>query len=106
MYIRLNSFRLDLNEMVYLLKLDNIDVIQHNHFKDFFKVISGQKDILRNDLFLKGIISIQDPASGAVVELVDPQKMTSYLMFAQLQEQSLYSWHKGLEKTEEYLLLI
>ena len=73
MYIRLNSFRLDLNEMVYLLKLDNIDVIQHNHFKDFFKVISGQKDILRNDLFLKGIISIQDPALDSC-RMVDPQK--------------------------------
>ena len=40
----------------------------------FFKVIFGQQNILDNDLFKKGIISIQDPASGAVVELVDPRE--------------------------------
>ena len=74
MYIRLNVSRLSTDQMISNLRADNIKVIQHNEFNLFFKVIYGQQNILDNDLFKKGIISIQDPASGAVVELVNPQE--------------------------------
>lgn len=74
MYIRLNVSRLSTDQMISTLRVDNIKVIQHNEFNLFFKVIYGQQNILDNDLFKKGIISIQDPASGAVVELVNPQE--------------------------------
>ncbi len=74
MYLRLNTARSSINQMVSSLKKNNIKVIQHNEFNLFFKVIFGQQNILDNDLFKRGIISIQDPASGAVVELVDPQE--------------------------------
>jgi len=74
MYIRLNACQLSADQMISCLGRDNIKVIQHNEFNLFFKVIFGQQNILDNDLFKKGIISIQDPASGAVVELVDPQE--------------------------------
>jgi 16S rRNA (cytosine967-C5)-methyltransferase len=60
--------------MLSTLSHSNIKVIQHNYFKLFFKVVLGQKNILDNNLFQEGIISIQDPAAGAVVELVNPQK--------------------------------
>ena len=60
--------------MLSVLSHSNIKVIQHNHFKLFFKVVLGQKNILDNNLFQDGIISIQDPAAGAVVELINPQK--------------------------------
>lgn len=74
MYIRLNVSRLSTDQMISNLRADNIKVIQHNEFNLFFRVIYGQQNILDNDLFKKGIISIQDPASGAIVELVNPQE--------------------------------
>ena len=53
---------------------DKIDISEYKDLKYFFKVNSGREKILDNSLFKSGIISIQDPASGAVVNLVDPQK--------------------------------
>ena len=73
-YIRLDINRFSSDKIVSQLNQDNIEIIQHNHFKFFFKVVSGQQNILDNDLFKQGIISIQDPAAGAIVNLIDPQK--------------------------------
>ena len=47
---------------------------EHKDLKYFFKVNNGREKIFNNNLFKSGIISIQDPASGAVVNLVDPPK--------------------------------
>ena len=73
-FIRLDIDRCSVEKMLSVLNQSNIKVIQHNHFKLFFKVVLGQKNILDNNLFQEGIISIQDPAAGAVVELINPQK--------------------------------
>ena len=73
-FIRLDIDRCSVEKMLSALNQSNIKVIQHNHFKLFFKVVLGQKNILDNNLFQKGIISIQDPAAGAIVELINPQK--------------------------------
>ena len=73
-FIRLDIDRCSVEKMLSALNQSNIKVIQHNHFKLFFKVVLGQKNILDNNLFQEGIISIQDPAAGAVVELINPQK--------------------------------
>ncbi len=73
-FIRLDIEQCSVDKMLSVLSRSNIKVIQHNHFKLFFKVVSGQKNILNNNLFQEGIISIQDPAAGAVVELISPQK--------------------------------
>ena len=74
MYIRLDDTRYSMNKMISLLSQNDIKVIQHKHFKLFFKVVLGQKNVLEHNLFREGIISIQDPAAGAVVDLIDPQK--------------------------------
>ena len=74
MYIRLNVEKLNIEEMYSIFLEDEIDVTEHKDLKYFFKVNSGREKILDNSLFKSGIISIQDPASGAVVNLVDPQK--------------------------------
>ena len=73
-FIRLDIDRCSVDEMLSVLDRSNIKAIQHNHFKLFFKVVLGQKNILDNNLFQEGIISIQDPAAGAIVELINPQK--------------------------------
>jgi len=74
MYIRLNVEKLNIEEMYSILLKDDIDVSEYKDLKYFFKVNSGREKILDNSLFKSGIISIQDPASGAVVNLLDPQK--------------------------------
>ena len=79
MFIRLDVNRYSVDKMLSVLNDSNIKVIQHNNFKLFFKVVSGQQNILDNNLFQDGIISIQDPAAGAVVELINPQKNDSIL---------------------------
>ena len=66
-FIRLDINRCSVDKMLSVLIHSNIKVIQHKHFKLFFKVVSGQKNILDHNLFQDGIISIQDPAAGAVV---------------------------------------
>ena len=73
-YIRLNNEKLNIEEMYSMLLKHEIDVSEHKDLKYFFKVNSGREKILDNILFKSGIISIQDPASGAVVDLLDPQK--------------------------------
>mgnify|MGYP002012815004 CR=1 FL=1 len=74
MYIRLNVEKLNIEEMHSILLKDEIDVSEYKDLKYFFKVNIGREKILDNSLFKSGIISIQDPASGAVVNLLDPQK--------------------------------
>ena len=78
-FIRLDIDRYSVDKMLSVLNHSNIKVIQHDYFKLFFKVVSGQKNIIDNNLFQDGIISIQDPAAGAVVELINPQKNDSIL---------------------------
>ena len=79
MFIRLDIDRCSIDKMLSVLGHSNIKVTQHKHFKLFFKVVSNQKNIIDNSLFQNGIISIQDPAAGAVVELINPKKNDSIL---------------------------
>jgi len=74
MYIRLDIEKSNIEEMYSILLKDEIDVSKYKDLKYFFKVNSGREKILDSSLFKSGIISIQDPASGAVVNLIDPQK--------------------------------
>ena len=74
MYIRLNLEKLNVEKMHYSLNKEEIYVSQHKDIKYFFKVNSGKEKIFDNSLFKSGIISIQDPASGAIINLVNPQK--------------------------------
>ena len=74
MYIRLNVEKTNVEEMFSIFTKQEIYVSQHKDIKNFFKVNSGKEKILDSNLFKSGIISIQDPASGAIINLVDPQK--------------------------------
>ena len=56
---------------------------------------SGQNKVLDTNLFRAGMISIQDPAAGAVVNLIDPQKGESILdVCASPGTKSLFMAHK------------
>ena len=73
MYIRVDENQLKINQAINLLKKSKIGIKQHDKLKNFLEVVEGQGKIIDNELFKSGILSIQDPASGAVVSLVDPQ---------------------------------
>ena len=50
-----------------------------NKESNFFKIESGLSDILENDFFKKNNCSIQDRASGAVVEILNPEPGSTVL---------------------------
>ena len=72
-YLRLNESKLSEDNMFsYFNKMD-IEVSKHSNFKNFFKITSGKEKIFDTEIFKNGLISIQDPASGAVVDLIEPK---------------------------------
>lgn len=72
-YIRLDESRLTGKSMLSYISKINLEVSQHSNFKNFFKVTRGKEKIFETEIFKNGAISIQDPASGAVVNLIEPK---------------------------------
>ena len=79
MFLRVNEELLEKDKSINFLKKSGISIKQHKAFSNFLEVTNGQDKVLDTDLFGTGMISIQDPASGAVVDLIDPQKGESIL---------------------------
>ena len=74
MYIRVDERQLEINDAINFLNQASIDIKKNAYLNNFLEVVKGQDKIINNELFKTGIISIQDPASGAVINLVNPQK--------------------------------
>ena len=74
MFIRVDESQLKINDVIDFLNQTGIEIKTNNFLTNFLEVVKGQDNIIDNELFKTGIISIQDPASGAVIELVNPQK--------------------------------
>ena len=55
------------------LILDELEIESTKYSDLFLKIGAGAGKILFTDLFQTGQISIQDPAAGAIVELLDPE---------------------------------
>ena len=79
MFIRVDDSQLKVNDAINFLSQSNIEIKRNNVLTNFLEVIKGRDNILDNELFKSGVVSIQDPASGAVVDLVNPQKGESIL---------------------------
>ncbi len=73
MFLRVDTNQLPLIEAVSLLNQNGIEVECYGILNSFLKVLSGQEKVLDNNLFNCGIISIQDPASAAVAQLIKPE---------------------------------
>jgi len=73
MFLRVDTNQLSLKKAISLLNQSAIEVERFGLLDSFLRVLSGQGKILDNNLFNCGIISIQDPASAAVAELVKPE---------------------------------
>jgi len=50
-----------------------IEIVNSPESNNFIRVKSGAQYIFKSDLFERGLVIVQDRASGAVVELLDPQ---------------------------------
>ena len=73
MFLRVDTNQISLIKAKRLLNQSSIDVECYETFNSFFRVLSGQDKVFDDNLFKCGIISIQDPASAAVAELIKPE---------------------------------
>ncbi|MEA1882821.1 MAG: transcription antitermination factor NusB, partial [Candidatus Marinimicrobia bacterium] len=71
--IRLNGDKGSRSEIVNQLEKDGIKLVGSPESDRFYRVETGMGKVLKNDQFKMGLIQSQDRASGAVVELLDPQ---------------------------------
>ena len=72
MFLRVDTKQISIKKAIILLNQSAIEVERYDILNNFLKVLSGQDKVLDNNLFNCGIISIQDPASAAVAEMVQP----------------------------------
>ena len=71
--IRITCTSEEKNEVFNQIKALGVNLKTSPESEYFIRLDSGTGNILKSDLFKKGILNIQDRASGAVVELLDPQ---------------------------------
>ena len=72
MFLRVDTNQLSFKKAIRLLNQNAIQVERYDIVYGFLKVVSGQGKVLDDNLFKCGIISIQDPASAAVAEMLKP----------------------------------
>jgi 16S rRNA (cytosine967-C5)-methyltransferase len=73
-WFRVNTLLYSATKFKNYLKKNEIEFEQFPHLKNFFAPKSNVGVLLKSDIFNDGCISIQDPAGGLVVTLLDPQK--------------------------------
>jgi len=71
-FIRNDNYQYSMNEVVD--NFETFDIDCEIYSKNFLKVNSGAGKVISTALFQTGHISIQDPASGAVVDCLNPIK--------------------------------
>ena len=70
---RLNWISKSKENILRNLEKLKIEIVNSPKSDNFIRVKSGVQHILKSDLFERGLVIVQDRASGAVVELLDPQ---------------------------------
>ena len=73
MMVRRNRLKIEHDALVQKLLDDKIHVKRFPRSKHYYIVEKGAGLLLKHQFFQKGIISVQDRAAGAVVELLNPQ---------------------------------
>ncbi|MBC8346034.1 MAG: 16S rRNA (cytosine(967)-C(5))-methyltransferase RsmB [Candidatus Marinimicrobia bacterium] len=71
--IRLNCVNESKDSIISQLGHLEVKFSQSPESDCFIRVASGLRNAVKSELFTKGLIHVQDRASGAVVELLDPQ---------------------------------
>jgi len=75
-WFRINTLKISIDKMHSKLQGMNIDFSAHSVLNEFFYSDSIQI-LLKSDMMSQNFISVQNPANGLVVKLLDPQKKTS-----------------------------
>ena len=78
LWFRVNRLEYTPTKFKNYLKKHEIKFEQFEHIPEFFQT-SKHQELIKSDIFKEGKISIQDPAAGLVVKLVDPQKKESII---------------------------
>ena len=78
LWFRVNRLKYTPTKFKNYLKKHEIKFEQFEHIPEFFQT-SKHQELIKSDIFKEGKISIQDPAAGLVVKLVDPQKKESII---------------------------
>ena len=78
LWVRVNRLEYTPTKFKNYLKKHEIKFEQFEHIPEFFQT-SKHQELIKSDIFKEGKISIQDPAAGLVVKLVDPQKKESII---------------------------
>tara|TARA_S200000501_G_scaffold339840_1_gene347849 strand:+ start:45773 stop:47098 length:1326 start_codon:yes stop_codon:yes gene_type:complete len=73
-HIRFDANRISKKEVIYNLSKINIITEISGTLDNFLKVKTGISRLLSCQLFSNGLISIQDPAAGGCVELLNPKQ--------------------------------
>ena len=72
LFVRVDISQNNVENIIDELRETGIDVIQYSDI--YLKIKSGSGKLFSTNLFNSGEISIQDPAAGAIVEFLNPQK--------------------------------
>ena len=73
LWFRVNRLDYTPTKFKNYLKKQKIQFEQFEYIPEYFKTEKNQ-EIIKSDIFIKGKISVQNPAAGLAVKLVDPQK--------------------------------
>ena len=73
LWFRVNYLEFTPTKFKNYLKKHDINFEQFKYIPEFFQTTQHQK-LIKSEIFKDGKISVQDPAAGLVVQLVDPQK--------------------------------
>jgi len=76
LWFRVNRIEYTPTKFKNYLKKHDIKYEQFKHIPEFFQT-SKHQELLKSELFKEGKISVQDPAAGLVVQLLDPKKKES-----------------------------
>jgi 16S rRNA (cytosine967-C5)-methyltransferase len=72
-WFRVNTLKTSVKDIFDLLNKQNISFEQSNIIEPFFYTNSVQ-ELLKSDIMVNGLISVQNPSNGLVVQLLNPQK--------------------------------
>ena len=72
-WFRVNTLKTSIKDIFDLLNKQNISFEQSDIIEPFFYTNSVQ-ELLKSDIMISGLISVQNPANGLVVQLLNPQK--------------------------------
>jgi len=71
--IRFSPSKMSSKIIIKELNKDSIEVQENTNHNNFLKIKNGLNRLLSSNMFQKGQISLQDPAAGAVINLLKPK---------------------------------